>query len=606
MQALRYRILSRLTAVRHSGDTTLGLVTRLVSDYGRKYLLRYIIAIACMIAVAGMTAVSAYVMKYVVDSVFVHKNGAALSTVTAAIIGIFILKGISAYLAEVVVGEIGNSIVADAQTRMFNHLLRVPLSTFHTLSSSDLITRIAHNAQSVREMLHMLSMTFGRDLFTVVALVVTMIVLDPMLTAISLIGGPIVILSTRKMLARIKKAARGEIQNISGLINITRELAQGAQVVKSFGIEGRLRARMTLIVGSIERLSNRMLRIQATVNPLMETCAGFAIAAVVLYAGWRNLNFGETPGQFFAFITALLLCADPMRRLSRVHLNLAAATFGVRMMYQIIDTPAEFEEIDSRPPLKVREGRIALRDVNFSYYPNTPVAIGLTLEIPARKTTALVGVSGGGKSTIMALIQRFYVPQSGTIEIDGQNIGCVSLHSLRSSIAVVGQDAFLFEGTIIDNLRVGNEQATDEMCEQAARAAGAHEFIASLPKGYLTEVGELGARISGGQRQRIAIARAYLKDAPIILLDEPTSALDSKTEQTIQLGLRRLTEGRTTLVVAHRLSSILHADLIHVIEKGRVIESGTHDALLAAAGTYAHFFELQFRQRERSAESGDR
>ena len=574
--------------------STIDLLKRLLRENGREYGPRYALAIICMLLVAGTTSLSAYVLKNVIDTIFVHQNRGALVGITLLIVAIFIAKGFAAYFSEVIVGNIGNRLVADTQKRIFDHLLKVDIAFFQTHNSSDLVTRMSYNANAVREMLNLISLNLGRDLFTIVGLIITMITLDPVLSAIALIGGPVAALSSRKMVARIKKATKSEVHSFSGIIQVTREMSQGAQVVKSFQLEKKMRGRMFDAVDAVQRLSNKMLRIQAGVNPLMEAIGGCAVAAVIFYAGWRNLYHGESPGQFFAFITALLMCADPGRRLSRVQLQLATAAVGVRMMYELLDTPEREAEPPGRPDLQVKGGSIVLRDVAFRYVQNKPVIEGMTLNVPAGKMTALVGHSGGGKSTVFALLQRLRVPDFGIIEIDGQSIMDVSLQSLRRNISVVGQEAFLFEGSIIDNIRAGLDSATDEMCIEAAKAASAHEFVMSLPRGYESQVGELGGQVSGGQRQRIALARAYLKNAPIILLDEPTSALDSETEDVIQRELRRLTEGRTTLVIAHRLSTILHADLIHVIEGGRVIESGTHDQLIAASGAYNRLFKLQF------------
>lgn len=585
---------SKNTSKNINNAETIDLLKRLARDYGREYAPQYGVAILTMMIVAGTTALSAYVMKYVIDTIFVHQNRAALLGITAGIVAIFVVKGIAAYVSEVLVGTIGNRLVAQTQRRMFNHLLKVDVAFFQNFSSSNLVTRLSHNASATRDVLNMISMSFGRDLFTIIGLVGTMIFLDPIMTVIALIGGPIIAVASRKLRQRVQKAAKSEVDSISGIIKATRELSQGTQVVKSFQLENRMRTRAMNAIAAVERLNNKMLRIRATVNPMMETTGGFAVAGVVLYAGWRNLYYGDTPGQFFAFITALLMCADPARRLSRVHLQLASAVIGVRMMYELLDTPAKEEEPPGTPELEVTRGEIEFHDVTFSYLPKKPVINGLNLKAPAGKTTALVGLSGGGKTTVFALLQRFREPENGYITIDGQDISSKSLVSVRRNISTVGQDAFLFEGTIIDNIRTGLEDASDEMCVEAARAANADEFIASLPQKYESQVGELGTQVSGGQRQRLALARAFLKNAPIILLDEPTSALDSQTEEIIQRELKQLTRDKTTLVIAHRLSTILHADLIHVIDAGRVIESGTHDELLAQGGAYSRLFKLQF------------
>ncbi|MBN9246078.1 MAG: ABC transporter ATP-binding protein [Hyphomicrobium sp.] len=574
--------------------TTIELLKRLMRENGREYAPQYALVIVCMLLVAGMTSLSAYVLKYVIDTIFVHQDRAALVGITVGIVAIFVAKGFAAYFSEVVLGNIGNRLVAQTQKRMFDHMLKVDMAFFQQHTSSELVTRMSHNASAVRDMLNMVSLNLGRDLFTIIGLVGTMIVLDPILSAIALVGGPVAALSSRKMVERIKKATRSEVHSLSGIIQITREVSQGAQVVKSFQLENKMRQRMFDAIEAVQRISNKMLAIGAGVNPLMETIGGCAVAAVVFYAGWRNLYHGESPGQFFAFITALLMCADPARRISRVQLQLATASVGVRMMYELMDTPARESEPPGKPELQVTSGEIVLSDVSFRYLPNKPVINGMSFSVPAGKVTALVGHSGGGKSTVFALLQRLREPDSGDITIDGQKIADISLVSLRHNISVVGQDSFLFEGSIIENIRAGLDNAPDEKCIEAAKAASAHEFIISLPRGYDSQVGELGTQVSGGQRQRIALARAYLKSAPIILLDEPTSALDSETEDAIQRELRNLTKGKTTLVIAHRLSTILHADLIHVIEGGRVIESGSHDQLIASGGAYNRLFKLQF------------
>ncbi len=400
---------------------------------------------------------------------------------TAAIVVIFTAKGLAGYFSEVLLGRIGNRLVAQTQKRMFDHLLKVDVGFFQSHTSSDLITRISHNASAVRDMLNMVSLTFGRDLFTIGGLIITMIVLDPTMTLLAFVGGPLAALTSRKLVERVRKAAQSEVHSVTGIINTTRELSQGVQVVKAFQLEKTMRGRMYDAVGAVERLSNKMMRIEASVNPLMDTLAGFAVALVVFYAGWRSINYGDTPGQFFGFITALLMCADPARRLSRVNLKIATAAIGVRMMYELLDTPAREEETQLKPDLVVSGGQVVFENVVFGCTPEHPVIKGLDLVAPAGKVTALVGLSGGGKSTILALLQRFRDPQSGSIYIDGQSIREYSLASLRRNITNVGQDIFLFEGSILDNIRVGLEKrngGTVRRRRQGRQRARVHHGVA--------------------------------------------------------------------------------------------------------------------------------
>jgi ATP-binding cassette subfamily B protein len=365
-------------------------------------------------------------------------------------------------------------------------------------------------------------------------------------------------------------------------------------------MEGQQRRRMHLGIEAVERTGNRIVAVQAGMNGLVEALAGLAVGLVVLYAGWRNVAFGETPGQFFAFIAALLMASDPLRRLSRLQLQLTAAAAGAQAMYDLLDLPpSERPAPAAAPELAVRGGEIRFEQVRFCYKPGVLALAGLDLVAPAGRTTALIGVSGGGKTTALHLLQRFWTPDGGRILIDGQDIAAVSLASLRRRIALVSQDVFLFDGSIRDNIRAGRPEASEEEIAAAARAAHADAFIRQLPDGYDTPVGELGGQVSGGQRQRIALARAFLKDAPVVLLDEFTSALDSETEGIVQRALDELGKGRTILMIAHRLATVQRADLIHVVVDGRVVESGSHRELVRAGGAYARLHRLQFE-----AESG--
>jgi ATP-binding cassette subfamily B protein len=567
----------------------------MVRENGRAYGPRYAGAFLFMFTFAGATALSAYMMKDVINKIFVDRDQAALVWIPGVILAIFAVKGLASYLQEVTLTRIGNRFVAETQKRMFDHMLRMDLSFYQQRPSNDLIMRITSSANAARDMLNMIAVSFGRDAMTLVGLVIVMVTQDPIMSAICLIGGPFLGVAMRQLSKRVRKAMANQHHSVSTIIGAMRETAQGIRIVKAFQLEDVQRARMGNGIDAVRKMGNKIVAAQAGMNGLVEVLAGLVIALVVLYAGWRNLNSGDTPGQFFAFIAALLMAADPLRRLSRLQLQLTAAAVGTQMMYDLLDQPVSEKTAPGAPELKVAGGEVRFERVRFAYLPGTPVLSDLTLIAPAGRMTALVGPSGGGKTTIFNLLQRFWVPQDGAVLVDGQPIAEASLASLRRQIALVSQDVFLFDGTVRDNIKAGRGEASEAEVAAAARAAHADAFIQALPAGYDTPVGELGAQVSGGQRQRITLARAFLKDAPIILLDEPTSALDSETEQVIQRALDELAKGRTTLVIAHRLATVLRADLIHVVEGGRVIESGTHHELLRADGAYARLYRLQFK-----------
>jgi ATP-binding cassette subfamily B protein len=355
-----------------------------------------------------------------------------------------------------------------------------------------------------------------------------------------------------------------------------------------------MRERQARGIESFQRAANRLAAVSSRTSPLMESFAGFAIAGVVLYGGMRVIYSGQTPGALFSFITSVIMSYEPMKRLASFHVNFTSALFGVGMLYDFLDQPDEEREAPDEPELSVTAGRLEFRGVSFGYRPEEPVLRDISFVAEPGKTTALVGRSGGGKSTIMSLILRFYDVHAGEILIDGQSAAEVKRSSLRRQIGYVSQENFLFKGSVRDNIAMGRPGASDEEIVAAAKAAYAHDFIVGFERGYDTPCGENGLQLSGGQRQRIAIARAFLKDAPIILLDEATSALDSESEQAIQKALHTLCEGRTTLVIAHRLSTVANADEICVIDRGQLVERGQHAELMAKGDTYYHIAKSQF------------
>jgi ATP-binding cassette, subfamily B, bacterial MsbA len=453
-------------------------------------------------------------------------------------------------------------------------------------------------AGSASAILNMLITAAGRDFLSLVGLTAVMVFQDPILSLASLIVVPPAMLVLRKLIRRIHTVAkRSRYTGGAQMLEAMQEAIHGVRIVKAFTLEETMLQRLDRSVDVVERESNRMARVSNRATPLMETLGGIAVALAVIYSGYRVIKTGANPGEFFAFIAAFLLAYEPAKRLARLNIDLHANLFGLKILYEQIDgVPSEPIE-DGKPPLQLTRGWIEFGNVRFAYRPDEPVIRGMSFGAEPGKITALVGPSGGGKSTVLALLLRFYEPQSGTILIDGQDILAVSRGSLRGQIGYVGQDVHLFGASVRENIAFGRLGASEEAIIAAARAANAHDFIMNFPRGYDMPVGERGLQLSGGQRQRIAIARALIKDAPIILLDEATASLDSESERQVQDAMGHLCQGRTTLVIAHRLATITHADRILVVEDGLIVESGRHEELLRKGGRYASFYRLQLRDQ---------
>jgi ATP-binding cassette subfamily B protein len=573
---------------------TLPLLKRLFAEHGRPHMRSYILAGLLMGIAAGTTALSAWLLKPILNHMVDADGFKTLRMLAWGVVGLFALRGLVTWGYQVMLARTGNRIVAGVQRRLYEHLLRQDMSFFQDRHSTEFMTRLSIAAGGVRDTLQTLITSAGRDILTLVGLIIVMIIQDPIMALIALSIMPVGGFLLSKLIKRVRKSARRSYDGSARILETMQETMQGIRIVKSFNLESIMRGRMSSAVREVEKSVNRMASGQAVSSPISDTVAGIAIGAVIFYGSWRVTIAGADPGSFFSFVAALLIAYEPGKKLARMHLDLQSGLTGARMIYEVLDTPAREEQREGLPKLNVGEGRIAFENISFGYRPDEFVLDGIDLVAEPNATTALVGPSGGGKSTIIALIQRFYSPASGRIAIDGQNISDVDLVSLRDRIAFVSQDVFLFRGTIRENIALGKPGATDAEIEQAARMANAHDFIMGFKTGYETGVGEQGAQLSGGQRQRIAIARAFLKNAPIILLDEPTAALDSESEREVQKALDSLRQGRTTLVVAHRLQTIVNSDRICVIENGKAVETGTHEQLMAARGTYHAFFATQF------------
>jgi ATP-binding cassette subfamily B protein len=588
---------SRLKPLITEPDGTWGLVRRLVIEHVPQHWRAYTIAFVLMGITAICTALPAYLIGDIINQSLLHRNLEAIVTVSLAMAAIFILKGISTYGHTVVLARIGNSIMAMNQRRLFAKLLEQRLSFFADRHSSEFTARLVTGVAATNNVLNLLILAIGRDLLALIALVAVMIYQDPMLTLISVVVFPPAMLMLRKMIKRIREVARHQFSGNTRIMQTLQETLQGMRIIKAFNLEDFASARFQSNVQDVERESNKMARVAGRSSPLMETIGGIAIALALMYGGYRIVQVNATAGEFVSFLTAFMLAVEPAKRLARLNIDLNSGLVGVRVLYEILDSPPSEPPEENKPQLKLSDARIEFANVRFAYRPDEPVLRGMTFLAEPGKITALVGPSGGGKSTVFNLLLRFYEADSGTISIDRQNIVEVSRASLRRQLAYVGQDVFLFHGTVRDNIAAGKPDASDDEIIAAAKAAHAHEFVSRFPAGYETPVGERGTQLSGGERQRIAIARALIKNAPIILLDEATAALDSESERLVQDAMAHLCKGRTTIVIAHRLHTITHADRILVIEAGTVAESGRHDELLRRGGRYAAFYRLQVKEQ---------
>ncbi|WP_375788944.1 ABC transporter ATP-binding protein [Bradyrhizobium sp. Pha-3] len=569
------------------------LIRRLVTEQGITYWRRYLTAFALMAVAAGSTAGATYVLGQVINQAYVDKNIPGIAMFAGVTVLLLFTKGVATYGHMVILSKISNAILARNQRQLFAKLMSESIGFFSQRHSSEFLARLTAGAKSITDVLNMLVNAIGRDFLMLISMVAVMVWQDPLMSFIGLVAVPPAMLVLRKLVKRIKGLAYNQFTGTADIMETMQESLQGIRTVKAFTLEGTMQQRIDENIAIVERNANKMAHVANRSNPLMEMLGGFAVAGCLMYGGYSVVALGSTPGQFFTFLTAFLMATEPAKRLARLNIDLNSQLVGARMLLEVVDSPASEQADDDKPALKLSDARIELRDVSFAYRPGEPVLNRLSFMAEPGKVTALVGPSGGGKSTVLALLLRFYETREGDILVDGQSILSVSRKSLRQQTAYVGQDVYLFRDTIRANIAFGKSGATEAEIVDAAKAACAHDFIMSFPLGYDTPVGEHGAQLSGGQRQRIAVARALIKNAPIILLDEATAALDSESEKQVQEAIEHLCQGRTTIVIAHRLHTIMHADAILVVEGGEIVERGRHDELLRRSGRYASFFRLQ-------------
>ena len=578
------------------------LAKRMLRDHISRHLGRLFAAFACMAMAAAATAGLAKVMEAVLDDIFIRQDRTMLLLVGAAILISFVAKGLGTYGQGVLMNWIGFRIIADFQIQMFAHLMRADLVFFHDNHAGTLVTRFINDVQVLRLAVADTFTGIGKDALTLIFLLGVMFYQDAVLACIAFIVFPVAVLPIVKIGRRMRKVSTNTQVEIGQFGALLDEAFQGARHVKAYGMEDYETARATKAINRIFKLIYKATRTRALSHPIMEFLGGIAVVSVVLYGGYQVIAGGRTPGQFFSFITALILAYEPMKRLANLNSNLQEGLAAAARIFAMLDSEAKIVDKPDAATLTVTAGAISFENVTFGYVPGKHALTNVTLAVPAGKTVALVGPSGAGKSSILNLIPRFYDVDEGRVAVDGSDVRDVTMASLRANIGLVSQETSLFADTVRANIAYGKANASDAEVIEAATRAGAHDFIVALPEGYDTPVGGQGVKLSGGQRQRIAIARAMLKNAPILLLDEATSALDTNTESLVQAALRDLMRGRTTLVVAHRLSTVVDADIIYVMDEGQIAESGTHAELMARGGVYARLYARQVSEDATVAE----
>lgn len=572
------------------------LIRRLFREYVRPHLASLALAMGMMVIAAAMTGAMAKLMEPIIDKVFTAQEKSALWPVAMAVFFVFVIRGLATYGHTVMMNKLGQRIVCDVQRDMFGHLVYADLAFFHGQQSGTLLSRFISDVAMIRAAVIEAMTGMGKNALTLIFLIAVMFYQDWKLTLISLFVFPAAAYFVMRLGKKLRKVSTNTQVETGLLTSMLGQAFQGSKHVKSYGMEEFEKNRVGDIIERIFRLMYRSYRVSASAVPISEALSGLAIVTIVVYGGMQVMAGASTTGQLFSFIAAFLLAYEPMKRLAKLNNVMQMGLAAVDRFFKMIDVPPTIADKPGASVLENVKGQLVFENVSFRYEDGTEALSSVSFDVPAGKTVALVGQSGAGKSTILNLIPRFYDVTSGKIMLDGVDIRDVTLQSLRHNMALVSQEIAIFSDTIRDNIAYGTSGATEEDIIAAAKNAAAHDFIMELPEGYDTIVGENGVKLSGGQRQRISIARAMLKNAPVLLLDEATSALDTQSERLVQSALERLQSGRTTIVVAHRLSTIMGADIIHVMQEGKIVETGTHDELLEKSGAYSRLYGHMMRE----------
>jgi len=566
---------------------TMALMRRLMREHLAPHRRTLALAVACMLTMALATAGTAWLLEPAINRVFLGRDAQALWWVGGAILVAFLTRAAGNYGQTLLIARIGFAILAEVRNRLYAKVSAMELRFFQAHTTGELVNRFTLDIHRMRFAVANAVTGLGRDLITLLALVGLAFYQDWVLALMAFLGAPLTVLPVRRLARKVRTRARHAQEETGRLNTLLYQSLRGLRVIRVDGRAAHVNARVAAVIDRILQRQISGERARTLVTPIMELATGLALGVALVLGGQRILSGGSDAGSLTSLLAALLMAYQPAKRLANLYAILQEGLAATERVFTVLDTPPDLAERRDATVLPPGPGRVTLRDVHFRYRDDAPVLRGIDLDVAPGEMVALVGASGAGKSTLLNLIPRFLDVEAGAVLIDGHDVRDLTLTSLRSHIALVTQEPFLFDDTIGANIAFGRSGATPAEVAAAASAADLDDLIARLPRGLDTPVGEVGGRLSGGERQRLAIARAILKNAPILLLDEPTSALDTETEHRIQTALSTLCRGRTTLVVAHRLSTIVDADRICVMEAGHILESGRHDALIARGGAYA-------------------
>jgi len=575
-------------------ESTKYLVKRIFKECVVMHWKTFLITIGLMIVIAGTTSFHAWLIKPALDKVFVQKDQFWLIWIPVIVLMVTVIKGFATYFQLFTLNVLSMRITADLRKRFYAHFIKSDISKLHSRSSGDMTASIMNEIGSIVGLIGTIMNGAIKQFLTLGSLIVVMFYQSVELSLIAFIGFPLAGYPIYKIGRRLRKLSFANQEIAGKFASQMNDTLQYSKLVKSYNCEDFEIGRMSKVIDAIFVMGKKISRLSLIASPFVESLAGVGVACVIWYGGMKVINGTTTTGAFFSFFAAMMMAYRPLKSVSGMNAGIQMGLAAATRFYRLIDEKQTIVDKSNAIDLQNVKGNIKLENVTFRYLDDKITLDKVNIEVEAGKTIALVGHSGGGKSTTMSMILRFYDPESGRVTIDGHDIRDLTLKSVRKSMSVVNQEVMLFDDTILENLRYGKEGATEEEIIKAAKMAEADEFIRQLPQGYETQIGQNGIRLSGGQRQRIAIARAILYNAPILLLDEATSSLDPISERLIKDALSKLMEGRTSIVIAHRLSTVIHADRIFVISDGKVVESGSHKELITKNGAYANLYSKQF------------